>query len=105
MKEKLITLAIILAIILLVGGWWLFSQALDVLKEIVVGFFPIFSEVGKMAVEEYIKSPYFITGAIMVVASAFGIYFSAKGGKVLWIIVSIVCELASLASICANIIQ
>ena len=93
-----------LAIILLVGGWGLFSQALDVLKEIVVGFFPIFSEVGKMAIEDYIKSPYFITGAIMVVASAFGIWFGKKGGKELLLVISIICELASVASIFANLL-
>ena len=48
-------------------------------------------------------SPYFIVGVIMVIASGFGIRFGAKGGKILWIIVSIVCELISLASIGINI--
>jgi len=101
LKESLIVIVVILLFLLFSGNFTAFFQAIETLF---VGFFPIFSEVGKMAVEEYIKSPYFITGVIMAIASAFGIWFSAKGGKVLWIIVSIVCELASLASILNNLL-
>jgi hypothetical protein len=69
-----------------------------------VAFFPPFFEDGKMALEEYLTSPYFIVGIIMAIGSAFGIWFGAKGGKVLFLIVSIVCEVASLVSIFANVL-
>lgn len=101
MEEPLIVIVVILLFLLFSNNFTAFFQAIETLF---VGFFPIFSEVGKMAVEEYIKSPYFITGAIMVVASAFGIWFGSKGGRKLLFVVSITCELASVASILNNLL-
>lgn len=68
--------------------------------QVFLAFFPIF---GQQAIENYFTSPYFITGVIMSVASGFGIWFGAKGGKTLFLVVSIICEIASLASMGLNI--
>lgn len=75
----------------------------DAVFQIIVAFFPFICEAGKMALEEYLTSPYFIVGIIMSIASGFGIWFGAKGGKVLFLIVSIICELLSIISIGANV--
>lgn len=76
----------------------------DAVFQILVAFFPFICEAGKMALEEYLTSPYFIVGIIMSIASGFGIWFGAKGGKALFLIVSIICEVASLVSIFANVL-
>lgn len=56
-----------------------------------------------MALEEYLTSPYFIVGVIMSIASGFGIRFGYKGGKALYLIVSIICAIISLVSILSNV--
>ena len=80
------------------------GQGLEVILSVFKGFFPIFFDVAKSSLENYLTSPYFIVGVIMSLASACGIWIGARGGKVLFLIVSIVCEVISLASILANVI-
>ena len=92
------------AIVLIFGGFGALATMWDTVFQIIVAFFPFICEAGKMALEEYLTSPYFIVGVIMSIASGFGIWFGAKGGRALFLIVSIVCELASLVSIFANVI-
>ena len=92
------------AIVLIFGGFGALATMWESVFQIIVAFFPFICKAGKMALEEYLTSPYFIVGVIMVVGSAFGIWFGAKGGKVLFLIVSIICELASLVSIFANVL-
>lgn len=99
--RKIITVLIVLFCI---GGFALVGDALSIWKEIFVGFFPFFYEVGKMAIEDYLTSPYFIVGVILALLSAVGIWVGAKGGKILYLIVSIIVEVISLASIFGNII-
>lgn len=91
------------AIVLIFGGFGAFATMWESVFQIIVAFFPFICEAGKMALEEYLTSPYFIVGIIMSIASGFGIWFGAKGGKVLFLIVSIICEVASLVSIFANV--
>ena len=91
------------AIVLIFGGVGALATMWDTVFQIIVAFFPFICEAGKMALEEYLTSPYFIVGIIMSIASAFGIWFGAKGGKVMFLIVSIICEVASLISIFANV--
>ena len=55
------------------------------------------------ALEEYIASPYFIVGIIMSIASAYGIWFGVKGGKVLYVLVSGACEIASVVSLIVSV--
>lgn len=85
------------------GGMGALATVWDAVFQIIVAFFPFICEAGKMALEEYLTSPYFIVGIIMSIASGFGIWFGAKGGKVLFLIVSIICELLSIISIGANV--
>lgn len=91
------------AIVLIFGGFGALATMWDAVFQILVAFFPFICEAGKMALEEYLTSPYFIVGVIMSIASGFGIWFGAKGGRILFLIVSIICEIASLVSIFANI--
>ena len=99
--RKIIVISII---ILLCGGFGALVSFWDAILQVIVAFFPFFFEVGKMALEDYLTSPYFIVSVIMAIGSAFGIWFGAKGGKVLFLIVSIICEVASLVSIFANVL-
>ena len=99
--RKIIVISII---ILLCGGFGALAAFWDAVAQVLVAFFPFFFQVGKMALEEYLTSPYFIVGVIMAIASAFGIWFSAKGEKILFLIVSIICEIASVVSILANVL-
>lgn len=94
----------LLIILLIAGGVPAVLEGLGVLGEVLVGFFPFFYDVGKMALEEYLASPYFIVGLIMTIGSAFGIWFGAKGGKLLYIIVFAITEIVGLASILGNIL-
>ena len=82
----------------------MFAEALGVIGEVFIAFFPVFFNVAKSSIEDYLTSPYFITGVIMSIASAFGIWFGAKGGKLLFLVISIICEVISLASILMNVI-
>lgn len=100
----MVKIIVILVILFCVGGFSLVGEALNIWKEVFVGFFPFFYEVGKMAIEDYLTSPYFIVGVILALMSAVGIWVGAKGGKVLYLIVSIIVEVISLASIFGNIL-
>lgn len=91
------------AFVLIFGGIGALTAVWDAVFQILIACFPFICEAGKMALEEYLTSPYFVVGIIMSIASGFGIWFGAKGGKVLFLIVSIICELASLLSIGANV--
>ena len=91
------------AIVLILGGFGALVAMWESVFQIFVAFFPFICETGKTALEEYLTSPYFIVGVIMSIASGFGIWFGAKGGRILFLIVSIICEIASLVSIFANI--
>ena len=90
-------------VFLIFGGVRALSSLWSGVAEVLIAFFPFFAEVGKMALENYLTSPYFIVSVIMAIASGFGIWFGRKGGKILFLIVSIICEVLSLVSIFANV--
>lgn len=92
------------AFVLIFGGIGALAAMWDAVFQILAAFFPFICEAGKMALEEYLTSPYFIVGIIMSIASGFGIWFGAKGGRAMFLIVSIICELVSLASILSNVL-
>ena len=92
------------AIVLIFGGFGALTAMWESVIQIFVAFFPFICEAGKIALEEYLTSPYFIVGVIMSIGSGFGIWFGAKCGKTLFLIISIICEFASLVSIFTNII-
>ena len=86
------------------GGFGVFGEAIGIFTSGLKGFFPIFFDIAQSAIKDYLTSPYFIVGIIMAIASAFGIWFGAKGGKILFLTVSIICEIASVVSILANVL-
>ena len=102
--EKLSNVIALLIILFIAGGIPAVLEGVGVLGEVLVGFFPFFYDVGKMAIEEYLTSPYFIVGLIMSIGSALGIWFGAKGGKLLYIIVFAITEIVGLVSIFGNIL-
>ena len=104
MKRSATSIIAALVFILLFGGWGMFAETLGVIGEVFIAFFPIFFDVAKSSIEDYLTSPYFITGVVMSIASAFGIWFGAKGGKILFLTVSIIFEIASVVSILANVL-
>ena len=104
MDRDLKKIIVISAIVLIFGGFGALATMWESVFQIIVAFFPFICEAGKMALEEYLTSPYFIVSVIMSIGSAFGIWFGVKGGKVLFLIVSIICEVASLVSIFANVL-
>ena len=103
MKKALLYLLLIPFIFLVLGGPEAFITFWQSLFEGFKIAFPLFSYVAKMELEDYLTSPYFITGVIMTIASGFGFWFGYKNGKKLYSIVSIICALASLASIFMNV--
>ena len=92
------------AVVLIFGGIGALAAMWEGIFQMLAAFFPFICEAGKMALEEYLTSPYFIVGVIMSIASGFGIWFGAKGGRMLFLVVSIICELVSLVSILSNLL-
>lgn len=91
----------ILVLVLSFGGIVAFKNLWSSIWQFILMLFPIF---GENIIENYLTSPYFIVGVIMAVFSGFGIYFGVKGGKVLYIIVSLVILAIDLVSIGVNIL-
>lgn len=100
-SRKIISTSIIT---LAFGGFSALAYFWKSVLQVIVAFFPFFVEATKQSLEDYLTSPYFITGIIMAIASGCGIWFGAKGGKLLFLIISIICEIASLVSILSNVL-
>jgi hypothetical protein len=93
------------AIVLFFCGWSGLATLWMAVKEIFIAFFPIFADAAKQSLEDYLTSRYFITGVIMfLLSSGFGIWVGKTGGKVIYLIVSIIAAIISLASIGSNIL-
>ena len=88
-------------VFLVFGGFGALAKLWTGAAEVFFHFFPIF---GRQAVEDYFTSPYFITGVIMSLASACGIWFGRRGGRRLFAVVSLVLLIISIASIGTNIL-
>ena len=103
-KGAIVKLIVVLTALFAIGGWAALGQGVEIIITVFKGFFPVFFDVAKSSAQDYFTSPYFIVGVIMSIASAFGIWFGAKGGKLLFLVISIICEFISLASILMNVI-
>ncbi len=99
--KKIIWISVV---VLVFGGVGALANLWEAVGQIFVAFFPFFAEAAKQELEDYLTSPYFITGVIMALASCFGIWFGRKGGKALYIVISIIMLMISLLSIGSNII-
>lgn len=104
MTKDFAKLGIIAALIVAFCGWGALGAVISGVWETIVAFWPIIQGCIEYVIEDYFTSPYFITGVIMAIASAFGIWFGVRGGKVLYVVVSIVGALISLASLGVNFI-
>lgn len=89
------------AIILLFGGVAALKNLWSAVWQFILMLFPLFSE---KIIENYLTSPYFIVGVIMMICSSLGIYFGVKGGKALYIVVALVVLAIDLVSMGANIL-
>ncbi len=103
-KGAIVKLIVVLTALFAIGGWAALGQGVEIIITVFKGFFPVFFDVAKSSAQDYFTSPYFIVGVIMSLASACGIWIGAKGGRVLFVIVSIMCEVISLASIVSNVL-
>lgn len=103
MKKDALKIISISLFFLLYGGVSAFTSLWQNVFEVFKMFFPIFFDIAKMELEDYLTSPYFITGVIMFVASAFGFWFGKRKGSTLYLIVSLICEVMSLGSILMNV--
>ena len=93
------------AIVLFFCGWSGLGTLWTSIIDIFVAFFPFLAEGVKSSIEDYLTSPYFITGIIMLIlSSGFGIWVGKTGGKIIYLIVSIILALLSLVSIGANLL-
>ena len=99
--SKILTLS---ALVLLFCGWSALGTLWSGVVQVFVAFVPFFFEGTKIVIENYLTSPYFITGVVMSIASACGVWFGVRGGKVLYIVISFVCLMISLASIGGNLL-
>lgn len=99
MTKDLVKFGAIAVLIVAFCGWGALGAVINGVWETIVAFFPFIWGCLEYAIEEYLTSPYFITGVIMATASGFGIWFGVRGGKVLYLVVSIIGALASLASL------
>jgi len=99
--SKIFTLS---ALVLLLCGWSALGTLWSGVIQVFIAFFPFFFKGTKIAIENYLTSPYFITGVVMSIASACGVWLGVRGGKVLYIAISFVCLMISLASIGGNLL-
>ena len=98
MTKDFAKLGILAALIVAFCGWGALGAVISGIWETIVALWPIILGCIEYAIEDYFTSPYFITGVIMAIASAFGIWFGVKGGKVLYLVVSVIVAFISLAS-------
>ena len=99
MTKDFAKLGIIAALIVAFCGWEALGAVISGVWETIVAFWPIIWGCIEYVIEDYFTSPYFITGVIMAIASAFGIWFGVRGGKVLYVVVSLIGAFISLASL------
>ena len=104
MDSTIKRLGVISALVLVFCGWSGLATLWSSIGQVLTAFMPFIWKGIKYAVEEYITSPYFITGAIMMAASGFGIWVGKTGGKAIYLVVSIIVAVISLVSIGANIL-
>ena len=104
MDYNLKKIILIFSVFFIFGGVGAVTTLCEGIVEGFKMFFPLLFDIAKMELEDYLTSPYFITGVIMTIASGFGIWFGSKNGKILFLIVSIICEIASAVSILMNVV-
>ena len=104
MTKAIVRLGALSALVLAFCGWGALGAMWQGIGEVFAAFFPFIVEGAKQSIEDYLTSPYFITGVIMfILSSGFGIWVGRTGGKAIYLVVSIAAALISLVSIGVNI--
>lgn len=91
------------AVIFYFGGTSALHATIEATKELLSIGFPIFVDVAKQQIEDYLTSPYFLTGIILNVFAAFGIWLGHSKSKILYSIISIVIMAINTFSIICNL--
>lgn len=78
------------AVILCFGGIPALHATIEGLKELFIVSLPIFADIVKQEIENYLTSPYFITGIILNVFATFGIWLGKEKSKIVFGIITIV---------------
>lgn len=102
-KKIFIRIAIILIILLVVGGFVAAFQGIQIISDSFFSFFPIFKPVIIQSFKEYLTSARFIVAVIIFLLSSAGIYLTAKKRKYLYLVVSIIIDAVTLFSIISNL--
>lgn len=89
MAKDIKNLIIPFAVILCFGGIPALHATIEGLKELFVVSLPIFTDIVKQEIENYLTSPYFITGIILNVFALFGIWLGKEKSKIVYGIISI----------------
>ena len=105
MKQALVKLLVILGILFVAGGIGAVCIGLETLGQIFVHIFPFIAETFAQDLKEYLSSAYFIVGAIITIASSFGVVISVKERKILYAIISGFINLISIISIVSNLVS
>lgn len=105
MDRNLKRIAFFSALILIFFGWNGLLTLWAGIYEFLIAFFPFFAKGIKSSIEDYLTSPYFLTGIVMfILSSGFGIWVGKTGGKIIYLIISVILALISLVSIGANLL-
>ena len=75
MKKQLISLGILLILLFAVGGFTALFQGVDVIAQVFLHIIPVFAPLFEQALFDYLKSPYFIAGVVILILSAFGVAY------------------------------
>ena len=103
MPKEIKNALVLLILLFLVGGIGAVLQALGIWGQVFYNIFPLFAPVFEKAIFDYLKSPYFIVGVIIIVFSSFGIFFTFKQRKALYFVISIIVDIFSLISLISNL--
>lgn len=90
MVKDIKNLIIPFAVILCFGGIPALHATIEGLKELFIVSLPIFTDIVKQEIENYLTSPYFITGIILKVFAVFGIWLGKEKSKIVFGIIFVV---------------
>lgn len=106
MKKELISLGTsfltLMAILFVAGGFSAVNQGLDVVGQTFIHIFPLFKPLFIQSIKDYLTSAYFIVGIIIFVSSSFGVFYTIKQKKFMYLIISAALNVISLLSIFSN---
>ena len=104
MKKALVSIIMLMALLIIIGGATPLFQSIDIFRTILLGFMPVFEPGIKQSFKEYLSSAYFIVSIIIFLGSTFGVVISIKERKKLYSCISLLLEIISFISIICNLV-